>query len=174
MINKADAADPLVAAAAAARSRSARIAVSARTGQGIDELLALIDNELPRPSVEIEALVPYTARQAGRRVRTPRARCSPRSTPPEGTLLKARVHEELAAELRAVRSGAGAPERLRRRVSSHGAEARPLVREGRALPCSAACGWSSVTGRAYFLLIVVEDAASAPWPSRGPASQVPG
>ncbi|CAM5625330.1 GTPase HflX OS=Streptomyces albaduncus OX=68172 GN=hflX PE=3 SV=1 [Streptomyces griseoloalbus] len=35
------------------------IAVSARTGQGLDELLALIDGGLPRVG-QIEALVPYT------------------------------------------------------------------------------------------------------------------
>ncbi len=46
------------------------IPVSARTGQGIDKLLALIDDELPRPSVEIE-----------RSCRTPMASWSPAPTP---------------------------------------------------------------------------------------------
>ncbi|MGX1625984.1 GTPase HflX, partial [Streptomyces sp. NPDC055506] len=59
VINKADAADPLTLQRLL-RVEKRSIAVSARTGQGIDALLALIDNELPRPSVEIEALVPYT------------------------------------------------------------------------------------------------------------------
>jgi GTP-binding protein HflX len=35
------------------------VVVSARTGAGIDELLAAIEVDLPRPSVEIDALVPY-------------------------------------------------------------------------------------------------------------------
>ncbi|MEU1164760.1 GTPase HflX [Streptomyces sp. NPDC005921] len=59
VINKADAADPLVLQRLL-RNEKRSIAVSARTGLGIDELLALVDNELPRPSVEIEALIPYT------------------------------------------------------------------------------------------------------------------
>lgn len=59
VINKADMADPLVLQRLL-RIEKRAIAVSARTGQNIDQLLALIDNELPRPSVEIEALVPYT------------------------------------------------------------------------------------------------------------------
>ena len=74
------------------------IAVSARTGQGIDELLALIDDELPRPSVEIEALVPYTHGGLVARAHAEGEVISEEHTA-EGTLLKARVHEELAAEL---------------------------------------------------------------------------
>ncbi|SCF64150.1 GTP-binding protein HflX, partial [Streptomyces sp. Ncost-T6T-2b] len=58
VINKADAADPLVLQRLL-RNEKYAITVSARTGEGIDELLALIDAELPRPSVEIEVLVPY-------------------------------------------------------------------------------------------------------------------
>ena len=74
------------------------IAVSARSGQGIEELLALIDDELPRPSVEIEALVPYTHGKLVARAHTEGEVISEEHTP-EGTLLKVRVHEELAAEL---------------------------------------------------------------------------
>ncbi len=50
VINKADMADPLVLQRLL-RIEKRAIAVSARTGQNIDQLLALIDNELPRPSV---------------------------------------------------------------------------------------------------------------------------
>jgi GTP-binding protein HflX len=35
------------------------IFVSARTGEGVDELLAAIDGILPRPSIELDLLVPY-------------------------------------------------------------------------------------------------------------------
>src|SRR3954453_1172649 len=48
VINKADAADPLTLQRLL-RTEKRSIAVSARTGQGIDELLRLIDDELPRP-----------------------------------------------------------------------------------------------------------------------------
>ncbi|WP_329193778.1 GTPase HflX [Streptomyces sp. NBC_01435] len=97
VINKADAADPLVLQRLLRIEKHA-IAVSARTGAGIEELLALIDTELPRPSVEIEALVPYIQGGVVSRVHAEGEVISEEHTS-EGTLLKARVHEELAAEL---------------------------------------------------------------------------
>ncbi|MFE2509512.1 GTPase HflX [Streptomyces naganishii] len=97
VINKADAADPLVLQRLL-RVEKHSIAVSARTGRGIAELTALIDNELPRPSVEIEALVPYTHGKLVARAHTEGEVISEEHTA-EGTLLKARVHEELAADL---------------------------------------------------------------------------
>jgi GTP-binding protein HflX len=97
VINKADAADPLVLQRLM-RQEKHSIAVSARTGAGIEELLALIDVELPRPEVEIEALVPYTQGRLVARAHTDGEVISEEHTP-EGTLLKARVHEELAANL---------------------------------------------------------------------------
>ncbi|MEU2420636.1 GTPase HflX [Streptomyces sp. NPDC007851] len=97
VINKADAADPLVLQRLL-RVEKRSIAVSARTGQGIDELLALLDNDLPRPSVEIEALVPYTHGKLVARAHNEGEILSEEHTA-EGTLLKVRVHEELAAEL---------------------------------------------------------------------------
>ncbi|MET8294092.1 GTPase HflX [Streptomyces sp. NPDC005180] len=97
VINKADAADPLVLQRLLRIERHS-IAVSARTGQGIAELLALIDEELPRPAVEVEALVPYTRGGLIARAHAEGEVISEEHTP-EGTLLKARVHQELAAEL---------------------------------------------------------------------------
>ncbi|MCC3775600.1 GTPase HflX [Streptomyces sp. UNOB3_S3] len=97
VINKADAADPLILQRLL-RVEKHSIAVSARTGEGIAELLALIDSELPRPAVEIEALVPYTQGSLIARVHKDGEVISEEHTP-EGTLIKARVHEELAAEL---------------------------------------------------------------------------
>ncbi|MFJ7207944.1 GTPase HflX [Streptomyces sp. NPDC098789] len=97
VINKADAADPLVLQRLLRIERHS-IAVSARTGQGIEELLALIDRELPRPEVEVEALVPYTRGGLIARAHAEGEVISEEHTP-EGTLLKARVHQELAADL---------------------------------------------------------------------------
>ncbi|MCX4769360.1 MULTISPECIES: GTPase HflX [unclassified Streptomyces] len=97
VINKADAADPLVLQRLLRIEKHA-IAVSARTGAGIAELLALIDSELPRPSVQIEALVPYTQGGLVSRVHAEGEVISEEHTS-EGTLLKARVHEELASDL---------------------------------------------------------------------------
>ncbi|WP_426366618.1 GTPase HflX [Streptomyces sp. E-08] len=97
VVNKADAADPLVLQRLL-RMEKHSIVVSARSGQGIDELLALIDSELPRPEVELEVLVPYTQGGLVSRVHAEGEVESEEHTP-EGTLLKARVHEELAALL---------------------------------------------------------------------------
>ncbi|MER5890146.1 GTPase HflX [Streptomyces sp. NPDC001941] len=97
VINKADAADPLVLQRLL-RIEKHSIAVSARSGQGIPELLALIDAELPRPKVQVEALVPYTHGALVARAHTDGEVISEEHTP-EGTLLKALVHEELAADL---------------------------------------------------------------------------
>ncbi|MFG2718351.1 GTPase HflX [Streptomyces sp. NPDC048416] len=97
VINKADAADPLVLQRLLRIERHS-IAVSARTGEGIEELLALIDTELPRPEIEIEALVPYTHGQLVARAHTEGEVISEEHVA-EGTVLKARVHEVLAAEL---------------------------------------------------------------------------
>ncbi|MGW7417322.1 GTPase HflX [Streptomyces sp. NPDC054863] len=96
VINKADAADPVVLQRLLRIEKNA-IAVSARSGQGIDELLELIDRELPRPSVEIEVLVPYIQGALVSRAHAEGEVISEEHTP-EGTQLKARVHAELAAE----------------------------------------------------------------------------
>ncbi|MFJ8228371.1 GTPase HflX [Streptomyces sp. NPDC094448] len=97
VINKADAADPVVLQRLLRIERRA-IAVSARSGAGIDELLGLIDLELPRPEVQVEALVPYTEGGLVSRVHADGEILSEEHTS-EGTLLKARVHEELASAL---------------------------------------------------------------------------
>ncbi|MFE9846312.1 GTPase HflX [Streptomyces goshikiensis] len=97
VINKADAADPLVLQRLLRIERHS-IAVSARTGMGIAKLLELIDSELPRPEVEVEALVPYTRGSLIARAHAEGEVVSEEHTP-EGTLLKARVHQELAADL---------------------------------------------------------------------------
>jgi GTPase len=59
VFNKADAADPDVLARLLRREPHSLV-VSARTGQGIAELMALLDTELPKPAVEVSALVPYS------------------------------------------------------------------------------------------------------------------
>ncbi len=58
VVNKADVADPEVVDRILRHERHA-VAVSARTGAGIDELRRLIDAELPKPEIEVDVLVPY-------------------------------------------------------------------------------------------------------------------
>ncbi len=98
VINKADVADPLVVQRLL-RNEQHALAVSAHSGAGIEELLALIDAELPRPAVEVEALVPYTEGGLVSRVHTEGELLSEEHTE-TGTLVRARVHDELAAALR--------------------------------------------------------------------------
>ena len=59
VVNKVDAADPVVLQRLMRRERNV-VAVSAITGEGIDDLLQAIERNLPGPSVEVHALVPYT------------------------------------------------------------------------------------------------------------------
>ncbi len=59
VVNKADAADPLVLARLTAHEPHS-VVVSARTGAGLDDLLAALERDLPRPSVEVEVLLPYS------------------------------------------------------------------------------------------------------------------
>ncbi|WP_370100418.1 GTPase HflX [Streptacidiphilus sp. MAP12-20] len=99
VINKADAADPLVLARLLRREPHA-IVVSARTGQGIEELLALVESELPRPSIEVTALVPYTRGDLVAKVHRDGEVLGEEHNG-DGTVLHARVGAELAAELEA-------------------------------------------------------------------------
>ena len=58
VINKVDAADPLTIKELLVKEPHA-VVVSARTGEGIDELLAAVESDLPRPSTRIEVVLPY-------------------------------------------------------------------------------------------------------------------
>ncbi|MDT0266173.1 GTPase HflX [Streptomyces sp. DSM 44915] len=97
VVNKADVADE-VTLQRLLRTERRSIAVSAHSGLGMDELLAWIEEELPRPSVELVALVPYPEGALVSRVHGEGEVLSEEHTG-EGTLLKARVHPELAALL---------------------------------------------------------------------------
>ncbi|MFD7512766.1 GTPase HflX [Streptomyces sp. NPDC059853] len=97
VINKADAADELTVQRLLRAERRA-IAVSAHSGLGIEQLQAWIDDELPRPDVELTALVPYTEGGLVSRVHSEGEVLSEEHTG-EGTLLTVRVHPELAALL---------------------------------------------------------------------------
>src|SRR6476660_9794468 len=58
VINKADVADPLVVARLRQREPHS-VVVSAKSGEGIPEALAAVEAVLPRPAVEVVALLPY-------------------------------------------------------------------------------------------------------------------
>jgi GTP-binding protein HflX len=99
VVNKADAADPLVLARLL-RSEPHSVVVSARTGQGLDELRAAIERDLPRPHVEVHVLLPYDRGGLVARAHTEGVVVSAEHTG-DGTLLHARVGAALAAELEA-------------------------------------------------------------------------
>ena len=96
-VNKIDTADPLVVSRVLRTERDA-VAISARTGEGLDKLRAVIEERLPRPPVEIEALVPY---DHGELVSQMHRTGEVISVEHEagGTRVRARVSEGLAAAL---------------------------------------------------------------------------
>ncbi|MGH8827120.1 MAG: GTPase HflX, partial [Jiangellaceae bacterium] len=97
VVNKADTADPLVVARLL-RIEPHAIAVSARTGEGMGALRELIERELPRPPIEVDALVPYDHGELVSRVHTTGELISVEHES-GGTRVHARVPESLAAAL---------------------------------------------------------------------------
>jgi GTP-binding protein HflX len=99
VINKTDAVDPLALDAVRLRERGC-VLVSARTGHGIDKLLAAIEDALPREQA-ISAVVPYARGDLVARAHAEGEVLSEEHQA-EGTLLEARVPPGLAAELAAI------------------------------------------------------------------------
>ena len=97
VINKVDAADPMVVARLKAREPHS-VAVSAHTGEGIADVLAAVEADLPRPGVQVTALVPYARGDLLNRAHEHGEVLSLEHTG-DGTLLHARVNEDLAGEL---------------------------------------------------------------------------
>jgi GTP-binding protein HflX len=98
VLNKADAADPFVVERL--RQREPRhVVVSARTGQGIPELLEAINDGIPRPTVKLELLIPYDRGEVVSRLHSPDAEILSVEHVENGTKLEVKVREGLAAEL---------------------------------------------------------------------------
>jgi GTP-binding protein HflX len=72
--------------------------VSARTGEGIDDLVAALDRLVPRPEVELHVLVPYDRGDLVHRVHE-NGELLAEEHAAEGTVLHVRVAAGLAAEL---------------------------------------------------------------------------
>ena len=99
VLNKADVAQ--VETVARIRSQVGDSAVvSARTGEGIEELRALIADRLPRPAVEVDVVVPYTRGELVSRAHSTGEVLAEEHLE-TGTRLHARVDAALAAELEA-------------------------------------------------------------------------
>jgi GTPase len=99
VINKADLADPMVIARLRQREPHA-VVVSARTGEGITDALAVVEDELPRPDVEFSALLPYERGDLINRLHQHGEIASMEHTA-DGTLVSGRANEDLAGELAA-------------------------------------------------------------------------
>ena len=97
VVNKADAADPEVVDRVLRHEKYA-IAVSARTGEGVPELLTLIADELPKPDIDVEVLVPYARGDLVSRLHD-EAEILTEEHVADGTRVVAKVHGDLAAEL---------------------------------------------------------------------------
>jgi GTPase len=103
VINKADAADPIVVEGLR-RDEPNALVVSARTGAGLPELMAALEQQLPRLDREITVLVPYDRGDLISRVHA-EGEVLGVAHGEQGTELTARVPHGLAAELTRV-SGA--------------------------------------------------------------------
>ena len=99
VLNKADVADEATILALRANHPDALV-VSARTGRGMDELRAVVDERLPRPEVALTVLVPYERGDLVDKVHKTAVIDSLEHTG-EGTLITARVRGDLADELAA-------------------------------------------------------------------------
>jgi GTP-binding protein HflX len=107
VFNKVDAADPETLLRLKRLDPDALL-VSAATGAGLDELRAEIERRLPRPDIELTALVPYTRGDLVARVHdTAEVLASEHLA--AGTRMRARVSPELAAALEPFVDGAGVP-----------------------------------------------------------------
>lgn len=98
VLNKADAADPIVVQRLIQREPNS-VLVSARTGQGIEELLELVSQSIPRPSVELELLIPYDRGDLVSKLHQSDAEIVAQEHQETGTRLSVKVREGLAAEL---------------------------------------------------------------------------
>ena len=103
VLNKVDLADAVTLAALRTRLPSA-VAVSARTGEGIEELRARIEQMLPHPQVSIDVVVPYSRGDLVSRVHA-EGEIDTVDYVETGTRVVARVGAALAAEIEGAAAG---------------------------------------------------------------------
>ena len=96
-INKADIADPEVMMGLL-REEPDAYAISVHTGLGIEQLVRAIEISLPRPKIEINALIPFTRGDLVSQIHE-YGEISSEEYLPEGTAIRARVEGSLAHAL---------------------------------------------------------------------------
>jgi GTP-binding protein HflX len=104
VVNKVDAAEPDVVERLLRRERSA-IGVSAWSGEGVEALLDVITQRLPRPDVEVDLVVPYSRGDVVHRLHQD-GEVLTEEHREDGTRIRARVLAPLAAELTGFAQGA--------------------------------------------------------------------
>ncbi|GAA1155728.1 GTPase HflX [Ornithinicoccus hortensis] len=92
-VNKADLADPETLAQLR-RNHPHSVVVSARTGLGIPELLQALEDELPRPDLRVEVLLPYERGDLVSRIHSEGEVLAEQHTA-EGTRVHAKVSQDL-------------------------------------------------------------------------------
>jgi len=97
VVNKSDLAEPLVLSRLRTREPHA-VVCSARTGDGIDDLLAAVEKDLPRPQVDVRVLLPYERGDLLSRMHTDGEVLAVEHTA-DGTAVVARVTPALAGAL---------------------------------------------------------------------------
>lgn len=97
VLNKADAADPAVIARIRAKEPHT-VVVSARTGEGIDELERAVAATIPRPDVRLELLIPFTRGELVSRLHSADAEILAEGYEADGTRLSVLVRQDLAPE----------------------------------------------------------------------------
>ena len=98
VLNKADAADPFILERMRQREPN-HVIVSARAGEGIDELKQKIADTIPRPSLEVKLLIPYNHGEVISRLHAWDAEIKSTAFVSDGTFVTALVREDVAAEL---------------------------------------------------------------------------
>jgi len=97
VLNKCDIADPETVMRLRGRSEMT-VEVSALTGEGLEELMEAVGRELPRPSVRVDLVVPYTRGDLLNEVHD-HGEVLSQEHGGDGTVLSALVDESLAARL---------------------------------------------------------------------------
>ncbi|MDR1264549.1 MAG: GTPase HflX [Propionibacteriaceae bacterium] len=109
VLNKADAADPTALAVLQSRHPGS-VVVSARSGAGLDELRLELARRLPRPQVQVTAVIPYSRGDLVDQIhRRGEFVAEPRHVA-QGTSVNAWVDRPLAAQIEAARVADAQPE----------------------------------------------------------------
>ena len=99
VVNKCDLADPLVLGRIQRREKHV-VLVSALTGEGLPQLLQVLEDEVPHPDIRVSVVLPYDQGALVSRIHS-EGEVLTEEHLEQGTRMEARVGPQLAAELNA-------------------------------------------------------------------------